>query len=541
MLVYGPLDLIATTLPPKTATAPVGAQGGLLTNWSTWTIRVQSSSGSWSVPPFATLTFPCHTNETLTITGTDNASSLSVVGTPYVEVAFTPSSVPLAVTPIAPQVPNPLTVSVSRGNVVVTPASGSTFDVNVSNSQLTVVPASGSTFDVNITNASLTVSGSVSIGNTPTVQIAANQVVQVENTSGGSLTVAGTVNVGNAVLTIQPASGTTFDVNITNASLTVSGNVSIGNTPTVQIAAGQVIQVENTSGGSLTVAGSVNATIQNATIDTQSFVQNQKVNASPFLTGGPVQFTLASGSSSFTLTIPLLSTNMVNVNGQGWEIHRAGVQWVSTSGNSYKLTNVATQFTFSDGRTLAGYGATELTGPDNAGWYNAGWSPSAVGNQLVLTLETSSGSALSANDTVDVYWFADAQEEAIDQDPTGYGPIYITSRPVLIGKALTGSIAANTSLLGGSYTVPGTGDDYGVFTGNGYVVLHLLLGGSGAAPTTLNVVQNGASGLALNGLTLEPGYWYDILTPVTAGDSIEWTFNTATAVAYGAAWYVPTL
>jgi len=143
------------------------------------------------------------------------------------------------------------TVDVSGSSVAI--SSGSV-DANITNASLSVT----GTVDIGNTASVTVASGTVDIGNTPTVDIAAGQVVQVENTSGGSITVAGSVDISNTPA-VTVSSGT-VDIGNTPA-------VTISGTPTIDIAAGQVVQVENTSGGSITVAGTIDANITNATLD----------------------------------------------------------------------------------------------------------------------------------------------------------------------------------------------------------------------------------------------------------------------------------
>lgn len=223
-----------------------------------------------TIEPASTASFPVTGNVDATITN----SQITI--TPEAGATFTVAG----------------TVEIASGTVTIT----GTTDVNITNGTLTIEPASGSTFtiagtveiasgtvtlsgtsDVSITNATLTVEPAS--GTTFTiagaVDINAGQLVQVENASGGSLTVAGTVTVESGTVTIAG----TPDVNVTNATLSIqaASGVTLPISGSVDINAGQLIQVENPSGGSLEIAGAVNATIQNATIDTQSTVVNEQL------------------------------------------------------------------------------------------------------------------------------------------------------------------------------------------------------------------------------------------------------------------------
>ena len=113
-----------------------------------------------------------------------------------------PSSVTVLVTPGAGAIATAVNIANEvnvAGNVTAT-ISG-TADVNVTNAS---IPVSGSV-SADITNASLTIAG--------TVDIAAGQLVQVENPSGGSLTVAGTVDI-NSVTGIVTIDANGSDISV---------------------------------------------------------------------------------------------------------------------------------------------------------------------------------------------------------------------------------------------------------------------------------------------------------------------------------------
>ena len=155
-----------------------------------------------------------------------------------------------------------------------------TVNASITNANIEVTTSSTSPPQFTVANASIPVSGTVSIGGTPTVNISAGQVVQVENTSSGSLTVAGTVDIGNTpsvsisgTPTVNIAANQVVEVqNPSGTTLAVSGSVDISNTPAVSISGTPNVAISsgtvdaNITNAAVPVSGSVDATIQNASL-----------------------------------------------------------------------------------------------------------------------------------------------------------------------------------------------------------------------------------------------------------------------------------
>jgi hypothetical protein len=242
------------------------------------------------------------TNATIPVTG-----SVNVTNTTF-NVQNSPDS-PLTVAG-AVNIAGTPNVNVTSGTVnigntpAVTVTSGT---VNVGNTSINVATQPGTQLSVagtvNIGNTA-----TVTVANTPTVAIAANQTVNIGNTANvaiqGTPTVAisatqNTVNIGNTpsvqisgTPTVNIAQGQS--VNIANTpQVTVSGtpnvnvsggSVSISNTPTVNIAANQSVQISGTptvnigNSPSVSISGTptVNANITGGTVSVN--VQNSNVN-----------------------------------------------------------------------------------------------------------------------------------------------------------------------------------------------------------------------------------------------------------------------
>lgn len=141
-------------------------------------------------------------------------------------------------------------------------------------------------------------------GNQPPVQLGIMLAFGTSNFGGVSQAV-GSVNIGSEVnitgnVTVDSITGT-VDANITNASIPVTGDVQANVTNatltvdgTVSLTAGQVVEVTNQAGGSLTVAGTVDATVQNATIESGTV----DISTMPI---GSLLTTLAPGANSYTI------------------------------------------------------------------------------------------------------------------------------------------------------------------------------------------------------------------------------------------------
>lgn len=105
--------------------------------------------------------------------------------------------------------------------------------------------------------------------------------VDVTQAAGDVLNVGGTIKVGNSTLNVTTATGD---------SVTVAGTIDIGNTPAVTVESGSVA----------VTSGTVDATIQNASLDTQSTIVNEYVSTSTLVSFGTQTIdvaSLANGSS----------------------------------------------------------------------------------------------------------------------------------------------------------------------------------------------------------------------------------------------------
>lgn len=220
-----------------------------------------------------------------------------------------PSAVMLAVSNAIPNIilneQGQALISVEGGTIDVTQAAGDVLNVGgtieVGNSTLNVTTATGD---------SVTVAGTIDIGNTPAVTVDSGTVaissgtvdigtapdltiaggtIDVTQAAGDVLNVGGTIEVGNSTLNVTTATGD---------SVTVAGTIDIGNTPAVTVSSGSVA----------VTSGTVDATIQNATLDTQSTVINDYVTNNPFVTSSTQNMgtqTIAAGAGyGFMMAVP---------------------------------------------------------------------------------------------------------------------------------------------------------------------------------------------------------------------------------------------
>lgn len=178
-------------------------------------------------------------NSPVTVSGTVDIGNATVPVSGSVNIANTPNvgilanqSVNIGNTPSV-SVANSPTVAIATGQ-----------SVNI-----------GNTPNVNITNATIPVSGSVNIGNSPTVAIASNQSVNIGTIPAVSFAAGQKVDINN---TPNVAITGTPSVNISNATVPVSGSVNIGNSPTVAIAANQNVNIGTIPAISIAPSQSVN-------------------------------------------------------------------------------------------------------------------------------------------------------------------------------------------------------------------------------------------------------------------------------------------
>jgi len=319
-------------------------------------------------------------------------ANVNIIGTPNVNVANTPSVNATINGTANVNVANTPTVQVSSGTVNI----GNTPSVNIANtpSVTGTVNIGNSAINVqNVPNGSLTVAGTVSIGNTPsvsisgtpTVAIAANQQVNIANTP--SVNIANTPSV--------------------NATISGTANVNIANTPTVSIA-----------------SGNVNATIQNASINSKVLNQMLAQNNLVLIASGTISvsnlangsyqaintdcLSQSSGGSSFLnslgsydgLLIAVTTTNGINWGANGFPINPTGLcaHYLdivfpnlinNTIASAGRVAKIVRQIQMPNG------GANALLL-----WYNESY----VFNVATAAIQNNSGSTISS-DTLTVYYY----------------------------------------------------------------------------------------------------------------------------------------
>jgi len=195
----------------------------------------------------------------------------------------------------------------------------------------------------------------------------------------------------------------TVKVEITNASIdvgTVSGTVNIAGN--VGITAGQVVNVKNATGSSLTVAGSVNATIQNAQIDTN--VVNAQIQDS-LNYSAYYQFSFVSSATEQSQTSPLIQ---LVPNGQSLSCAVIQGWFHSPNNETYQNIQINLYQTFADGtqQEITNANAVTYDLTSNPFWieiateYFSGQP--ALFNAITITVNTET-TGLSTADSPTVY------------------------------------------------------------------------------------------------------------------------------------------
>ena len=313
-------------------------------------------------------------------------SSIEVTGNVEANVS---GSVDANITNASLDVTGNVDATIQNATLNVAPADGVTFDVagsvDITNTSIAVTNTSGGnltvagTVDANITNASLDVSGSVDatiqnasinvapVSGSANFPIEGNVNATIQNatievapaSSSANFPIAGNVDatIQNATLNVAPADGVTFDVAGTVTFPSAQDvNLSANNAGTlsVEFPSAQDVNVNNTSiavtnasGGSLTVAGTVDATIQNASIDTQSTVINEQL-VQGMNESGIVPISIPTSDSGGTYT-----TNTVQVLPKGQSISSLQIDVFLSKTVVDTLTdaicNVFVGMTFGDG------------------------------------------------------------------------------------------------------------------------------------------------------------------------------------------------
>jgi len=342
---------------------------------------------------FTSVTLVPQSSNTIEVSNVNaQTANVSIIGTPNVNVANTPSVNATINGTANVNVANTPTVQVSSGTVDI----GNTPSVNIANtpSVTGTVNIGNSAINVqNVPNGSLTVAGTVEIGNTPsvsisgtpTVAIAANQQVNIANTP--SVNIANTPSV--------------------NATITGTANVNIANTPTVSIA-----------------SGNVNATIQNASINSKVLNQMLAQNNLVLIASGTISvsnlangsyqaintdyLSQSSGGVSYLnslggydgLLIVTLSNNGINWSANGFPINPTGLY---AHYLNVQLPNFVNSTIVNTGRVAKIVRQVQMpSGGTNALilWYNETYTF----NVATAAIQNNSGSTISS-DTLIVYYY----------------------------------------------------------------------------------------------------------------------------------------
>ena len=303
--------------PSINGTTPTTALGAMLSNLSPWWLLFSvGDRAPYNIPPFSAFRVPISQGaQPWTLEPTTFDPGQLTVGQTYVELDFSTTTLPLELRTMA-QLPvyqqqvgggvdilNQPTVNIAAGASIAI------------NAPVTIETAAGTPIEVT-GGVTISGTATVSISGTPTVQIAAGQLIEVTNVSGSTLAISGAVSIsGTPAVTIDTSGGAVaISGTVTISGVT---SVSISGTPTVQIAANQLIQVENATGGSLTIAGTVNiGNTPAVTIDTSggavSVTGSVTISgtATVSISGTPA-VTISSG------TVDIGSGNLTIVGGQG--------------------------------------------------------------------------------------------------------------------------------------------------------------------------------------------------------------------------------
>ena len=302
--------------------------------------------------------------------------------------------------------------------------------------EITIQPSAGATFAIS-GSVSLNAGQSIAInGNVPVTASDTGGLPVTTGSSGLSVAVNNTVNMAitSSTVTIPVSQVGTFDVSITSStvsldvninagqSVAVSGSVPVtasdtGGLPVTTGSSGLSVAVNNTVNMAITsstvtlpVSGDVNATIQNATIDTNSTVLNEQISVGLPLAGYGTVTIAASGvapvpyANTATITpdgtgllnLGMFQFSMVSANGYPYQVT---IQPVLTL-NGVSIPLVAGIVFDLSSSSASGYGTTEYMIRDNLG---AVYQANALSISFLQTYSTTAQEA----DTVTFYWAVD--------------------------------------------------------------------------------------------------------------------------------------